>query len=232
MCCLFNVKYSRILNIIWSVDSRIGSFKKTPPGGRELPKMVTKSDKGRYERRTPLSNFAEHLLIFLQSTSLYFCKHLSIFLQTTYSHFCRTTFSIFAENISAVCRKPLNISNRTPRSTFLWSSLSIFPVIIMQSSILNNSHQQFCRTPLSLFAKSLSLFLQKISQKNFVRDSNFKVDTASDVWLMSWSTNYAFFFNLNVRKRKSDTGYCVINIHDIELRIHFPGWFIWKYFPR
>ena len=232
MCCLFNVKYSRILNIIWSVDSRIGSFKKTPPGGRELPKMVTKSDKGRYERRTPLSNFAEHLLIFLQSISLYFCKHLSIFLQTTYSHFCRTTFSIFAENISAVCRKPLNISNRTPRSTFLWSSLSIFPVIIMQSSILNNSHQQFCRTPLSLFAKSLSLFLQKISQKNFVRDSNFKVDTASDVWLMSWSTNYAFFFNLNVRKRKSDTGYCVINIHDIELRIHFPGWFIWKYFPR
>ena len=232
MCCLFNVKYSRILNIIWSVDSRIGSFKKTPPGGRELPKMVTKSDKGRYERRTPLSNFAEHLLIFLQSISLYLCKHLSIFLQTTYSHFCRTTFSIFAENISAVCRKPLNISNRTPRSTFLWSSLSIFPVIIMQSSILNNSHQQFCRTPLSLFAKSLSLFLQKISQKNFVRDSNFKVDTASDVWLMSWSTNYAFFFNLNVRKRKSDTGYCVINIHDIELRIHFPGWFIWKYFPR
>ena len=232
MCCLFNVKYSRILNIIWSVDSRIGSFKKTPPGGRELPKMVTKSDKGRYERRTPLSNFAEHLLIFLQSISLYFCKHLSIFLQTTYSHFCRTTFSIFAENISAVCRKPLNISNRTPRSTFLWSSLSIFPVIIIQSSILNNSHQQFCRTPLSLFAKSLSLFLQKISQKNFVRDSNFKVDTASDVWLMSWSTNYAFFFNLNVRKRKSDTGYCVINIHDIELRIHFPGWFIWKYFPR
>ena len=232
MCCLFNVKYSRILNIIWSVDSRIGSFKKTPPGGRELPKMVTKSDKGRYERRTPLSNFAEHLLIFLQSISLYFCKHLSIFLQTTYSHFCRTTFSIFAENISAVCRKPLNISNRTPRSTFLWSSLSIFPVIIMQSSILNNSHQQFCRTPLSLFAKSLSLFLQKISQKNFVRDSNFKVDTASDVWLMSWSTNYAFFFNLNVRKRKSDTGYCVINIHNIELRIHFPGWFIWKYFPR
>ena len=193
MCCLFNVKYSRILNIIWSVDSRIGSFKKTPPGGRELPKMVTKSDKGRYERRTPLSNFAEHLLIFLQSNSLYFCKHLSIFLQTTYSHFCRTTFNIFAENISAVCRKPLNISNRTPRSTFLWSSLSIFPVIIMQSSILNNSHQQFCRTPLSLFAKSLSLFLQKISQKNFVRDSNFKVDTASDVWLMSWSTNYAFF---------------------------------------
>ena len=232
MCCLFNVKYSRILNIIWSVDSRIGSFKKTLPGGRGLPKMVTKSDKGRYERRTPLSNFAEHLLIFLQSISLYFCKHLSIFLQTTYSHFCRTTFSIFAENISAVCRKPLNISNRTPRSTFLWSSLSIFPVIIMQSSILNNSHQQFCRTPLSLFAKSLSLFLQKISQKNFVRDSNFKVDTASDVWLMSWSTNYAFFFNLNVRKRKSDTGYCVINIHDIELRIHFPGWFIWKYFPR
>ena len=232
MCCLFNVKYSRILNIIWSVDSRIGSFKKTPPGERGLPKMVTKSDKGRYERRTPLSNFAEHLLIFLQSTSLYFCKHLSIFLQTTYSHFCRTTFSIFAENISAVCRKPLNISNRTPRSTFLWSSLSIFPVIIMQSSILNNSHQQFCRTPLSLFAKSLSLFLQKISQKNFVRDSNFKVDTASDVWLMSWSTNYAFFFNLNVRKRKSDTGYCVINIHNIELRIHFPGWFIWKYFPR
>ena len=165
MCCLFNVKYSRILNIIWSVDSRIGSFKKTPPGERGLPKMVTKSDKGRYERRTPLSNFAEHLLIFLQSTSLYFCKHLSIFLQTTYSHFCRTTFSIFAENISAVCRKPLNISNRTPRSTFLWSSLSIFPVIIIQSSILNNSHQQFCRTPLSLFAKSLSLFLQKISKK-------------------------------------------------------------------
>ena len=207
-------------------------IQKDATGGGELPKMVTKSDKGRYERRTPLSNFAEHLLIFLQSISLYFCKHLSIFLQTTYSHFCRTTFSIFAENISAVCRKPLNISNRTPRSTFLWSSLSIFPVIIMQSSILNNSHQQFCRTPLSLFAKSLSLFLQKISQKNFVRDSNFKVDTASDVWLMSWSTNYAFFFNLNVRKRKSDTGYCVINIHDIELRIHFPGWFIWKYFPR
>ena len=157
-------------------------IQKDVTGGRGLPRMVTKSDKERDERRTPLSNFAEHLLIFLQSTSLYFCKHLSIFLQTTYLHVCRTTFSIFAENISAFCRKPLNISNRTPRSIFLRSSLSIFPVIIIQSSILNNFLQQFCRTPLSLFAKSLSLFLQKISKKNFfVRDSKFKVDTASDV---------------------------------------------------
>ena len=85
-------------------------IQKDVTGGRGLPRMVTKSDKERDERRTPLSNFAEHLLIFLQSTSQYFCKprictsaeQLSVFLLKISQHFAENPSIYLTEHLAVL----------------------------------------------------------------------------------------------------------------------------------
>ena len=62
------------------------------------------------ECRTPLCNFVEHLLIFLQNTSQCFRRTLLntladqvwVFLQNTFQYFCRKLLCSFAKNLSNI----------------------------------------------------------------------------------------------------------------------------------